>query len=311
MKKIQLLLLLSLGLLNIIHHVSAKGKTYEDVAKLMQENHQLHLKDDDESAVIVDKKPQSADNNQNKNPNTPASQPNNKQNQQTQQTNNNKLSNPPTYSTHDIMHTNSVPLNQVFQPPQQETKNEYKREDVDDPQSLGHTKFHIHGPANEKAEKERAKQVVSDFEKKKKTNPDSRVQMKGVNFQKTGDQKDKFYFLLTTVVLTLTSLLIVGACFGSIYFFYKLTFGNRERYFQFDENNNDIEKAERKGTNLSKIDEDPLEEFDTSIVKAAKLGATEVSNRSSITRPTQGQADSLKKVNEDYSRSSTKDSRIQ
>jgi len=55
--------------------------------------------------------------------------------------------------------------------------------------------------------------------------------MKSVNFQKTGEGKDRFYFLLTTIVLTLTGLLIIAACFGSVYFFYKLTFGNRERYF--------------------------------------------------------------------------------
>lgn len=64
----------------------------------------------------------------------------------------------------------------------------------------------------------------------------------------------------------MTALLIVGACFASVYFFYKITFGNRERYFQFDDKQADIEMANRK-TNLSKIDEEPEEDYETAVVK--------------------------------------------
>lgn len=116
------------------------------------------------------------------------------------------------------------------------------------------------------------------------------MNLKGVNFAKPSDtsQKDKFYFLLTTVVLTLTGLLIIGACAGSIYFFYKLTFGNRERYFQFDDNlaandgkavGGDLELAERMPVNLSKIIEDPDGEANTSV--AAKSGTVGINKFSS------------------------------
>lgn len=37
--------------------------------------------------------------------------------------------------------------------------------------------------------------------------------------------------------------MIVGACVGAVYFFYKLTIGKKERYFQFDDQPNDIEMA--------------------------------------------------------------------
>lgn len=113
------------------------------------------------------------------------------------------------------------------------------------------------------------------------------VSLKGVTFPNPKDKSDQFYFLAATAVLVVTALLIIGACFGSIYFFYKLTFGNRERYFQFEDKvPADIELADRRNgvmINLSKIEEEADEEYESSVVKK-KEGA---SLRSSIstTRP--------------------------
>eukprot|EP00347_Sterkiella_histriomuscorum_P012584 403368007 len=213
-----------------------------------------------------------------------------KQNQQ-----NNNVVTPPKFSQHELANTKTVNQPQYSTQTVQTTGSQYvppKKEDYDDPNSLSHTKFHSHGP-KDLEEKEKAKQIVSDFEKKKKNtqgDDNGRMNLKGVNYHKANDNKDKFYFFLTCVVLTLTGLLIIGACFGSVYFFYKLTFGNKERYFQFDESKGTNSKldmelaADRKPSNLSKIIEDPDEEANTSIVKGSRItGTTEVTgNKSSV-----------------------------
>ncbi len=83
----------------------------------------------------------------------------------------------------------------------------------------------------------------------------------------------------------MTALLIIAACFTSVYFFYKLTIGNKERYFQFDDKQADLEKAQR--VNLSKIDEEPEEDYETVVAQKKAEGP---SVRSSFTTRPQTQA---------------------
>lgn len=75
----------------------------------------------------------------------------------------------------------------------------------------------------------------------------------------------------------MTVLLIIGSCFATIYFCYKLAFGNRERYFQFNDDNRapaDIEMGDRGRVVLPKIEEDPNEEYESKPVDNTISGAS-------------------------------------
>jgi hypothetical protein len=126
-------------------------------------------------------------------------------------------------------------------------------------------------------------QVINDLNRKKKTGPTGHENLRQVTFARPQDNADQFYFLAATVVLIFTALLIIAACFFAVYFFYKLTFGNRERYFQFEDKvSADIELANRR-VNLSKIEEEPEEDYESAAIGKKNEGP---SMRSSIaTRP--------------------------
>ena len=105
------------------------------------------------------------------------------------------------------------------------------KENYDDPNTLSHAKFHTHGTVGS-SDYEKAKQVVLDSNKKKKQAPSDSVSLRNVGFTNVNyDNKDQVYFLLSVCVLFLTALLIISAAFAGIYMCYRLTFGNRERYF--------------------------------------------------------------------------------
>ena len=103
----------------------------------------------------------------------------------------------------------------------------------------------------------------------------------GVTFTKddanSSADKDYTYFLLAMGTLLVTALLILGACVGTVYFFYRLVTRNaQEKYFQFDEEQRAAAAMaqgsgfKRSGTGadlegkppvLSKIEEEADEEY--------------------------------------------------
>ncbi len=73
----------------------------------------------------------------------------------------------------------------------------------------------------------------------------------------------KYYFLMTFTFLVVTVVLAVGVCFGAIFVFYKLFKSNRERYFEFNDNNNYIDERAVNSppkAALSRIEEEAHDE---------------------------------------------------
>ena len=244
----QLLLLLTL----LCWQSLQKGKTYEDYAELIRESHELHIPADIEQ-------PQTQ---------TPTTQVH--ENQKVEVKEKTVIKTPPTYSTNEV--TNIDPTivvppksnvqtpssNKVAQPSQQQQP--VYKEKYDDPSTLSHAKFHTHGQG-ESADYEKAKQIVLDSNKKKKQAPSDSVSLRNVGYTNVNyDNKEQLYFLLSVCALFLTALLIISAAFAGIYVCYRFTFGNRERYFQFDDNVSDNEKRSVKIDQLSKIEEAAAED---------------------------------------------------
>ena len=61
------------------------------------------------------------------------------------------------------------------------------------------------------------------------------------SYEKEISNNEKLHFLLTMALMIGSIVIIVSVCAGAVFVFYKLFRGNRERYFQFDENNDGIE----------------------------------------------------------------------
>lgn len=76
-------------------------------------------------------------------------------------------------------------------------------------------------------------------------------------------------------MLIVTCIIIVFAIYGIFYFFFKITFGRKERYFQFDTGNNQQEDVPRIG-GLEKIEEE-AEGEDTNTLKAQQMRKVSVS----------------------------------
>jgi len=70
--------------------------------------------------------------------------------------------------------------------------------------------------------------------KKKSTASQDSMKLKTITIPKRSGENEKVYFFLSTFILILTCLIIIGACFGLIYVGYKQIF-TKEQYFQFDE----------------------------------------------------------------------------
>lgn len=82
------------------------------------------------------------------------------------------------------------------------------------------------------------------------------------SYEKEKSSNERLHFLLTMLLMIGSIVIIVSVCAGASYVFYRLFKGNRERYFQFDENDGGIEMQHHK-SQLSKIEEQVDEENGT------------------------------------------------
>ncbi len=148
--------------------------------------------------------------------------------------------------------------------PTQTKFSDKKKENVDDPNSLSHEKFHTHGIAQpDGVDKETALSYLNELNRKKKAAPEGGVKLRSVTINKEKEQPQQLYFMLSTIALLLITILIIAGCLAAVYLFGGLFYQNRLRaYSQYtdeEEGQKEIEMIQRADV-LSKIEEENEED---------------------------------------------------
>eukprot|EP00347_Sterkiella_histriomuscorum_P005706 403355578 len=278
-----------------------RGKTYENLPDKIK-NQNDHQRDIDEQAELA--REAAADQSENSNQiDNKSSANNDKQNQSTKQ-----KANPNTFSEHEIPQSVNVKLPQQNSNSQAQQQ-KAKKEQFDDPNSLSHQKFHVHGSAKSQEQLDKDKQALqylSEMERKRKSsqqnsksNDDEGQRLKSVTIQRNNKDNSKLYFLLQTGLLILMMATIVGGIALVIFMFYKLFHQNGRGAYQeqVDDHKTDATRPsnneQRVISALSKIEEENEDDLESTAgnnplrnsEKAMQFKLRDASKNSSITKP--------------------------
>ena len=72
--------------------------------------------------------------------------------------------------------------------------------------------------------------LAQELHKKKLHEDKEGIKLRSVTIPRRTSENERLYFFLSTLILLLTCAIIIGACFGLVYFMYKSVF-EREEYF--------------------------------------------------------------------------------
>eukprot|EP00347_Sterkiella_histriomuscorum_P021690 403333102 len=217
-KKLLLILLLCISA-QILVPVTGKqrGKTYDDLQDMLNKANQK-MEDEQERQHFSDGKEHNDQfvlHNETSTPETSKNQPS--QSSQNQQ---NKI---PTLTNE--YNTLSLPKNAPTASQNNQKSNQASK---------------ISAPDNYRASQQipkknsRIDDLAAELAKKKNTETQDSVKLRSVTIPRKTSENEKLYFLLSNVILLLTCLIIIGACFVMVYFVYRQLF-SREQYFQFDD----------------------------------------------------------------------------